>query len=86
MVVTLIIQKKSPVYQEIPLSIIGHSMGGLSTVYAAMAEPNIFKSIVLVGPLIKPDPNVATPIRKTLSRGEYLFLSRLKSFPKISRN
>lgn len=54
--------------KEVPLSIIGHSMGGLISVYAAMAEPNLFKSVVLMGPLIKPDPNVATPIKKTLSK------------------
>ena len=50
------------------MSIIGHSMGGLISVYAAIAEPNIFKSIVLTGPVIKLDPNVATPIKKMLSR------------------
>jgi len=43
-------------------------MGGLITVHAALAEPNLFKSIVLMGPLIKPDPNVATPVKKMLSK------------------
>ena len=27
---------------ELPLSIIGHSMGGLISVYAVMSEPNLF--------------------------------------------
>ena len=53
--------------KEVPLSIIGHSMGGLITVNAAMAEPDLFKSIVLMGPLIKMDPKIATPFKKVLS-------------------
>lgn len=53
--------------KEVDLSIIGHSMGGLITVLAAMTEPDLFKSIVLMGPLIKMDPNIATPLKKTLA-------------------
>ena len=54
-------------FKEVPLSIIGHSMGGLISIYAAMAQPNLFNCIVLMGPLIKLDPNVATCCKKTLS-------------------
>ena len=43
-------------------------MGGLISVNAAMSEPNLFKSIVLVGPLIKLDPNVYSPILKMVSK------------------
>ena len=31
--------------RELPLSIVGHSMGGLISVYAAMSEPNLFKRL-----------------------------------------
>ena len=31
---------------ELPLSIIGHSMGGLISVYAAMAEPDLFQVLI----------------------------------------
>ena len=42
-------------------------MGGLITVLSSMAEPDLFKSIVVMGPLIKMDPNIATPLKKTLA-------------------
>ena len=53
--------------KEVPLSIIGHSMGGLITVHAAMAEPGLFKCIVLMGPLITMDPTLVTPFKKVLA-------------------
>jgi len=53
--------------KEVPLSIIGHSMGGLITVHAAMAEPDLFKCIVLMGPLITMDPTLVTPFKKVLA-------------------
>ena len=53
--------------KEVPLSIIGHSMGGLITVHAAMAEPDLFKCIVLMGPLITMDPTLVTPCKKVLA-------------------
>ena len=57
---------KNDFNNEVPVSIMGHSMGGLITVHAAMAEPDLFKSIVLMAPLIKIDPKVATPVKKML--------------------
>ena len=57
---------KNDFNNEVPISIMGHSMGGLITVHAAMAEPDLFKCIVLMAPLIKIDPKVATPIKKML--------------------
>ena len=41
---------KNDFNNEVPISIMGHSMGGLITVHAAMAEPDLFKSIVLMAP------------------------------------
>lgn len=55
-------------HKNVPLFIIGHSMGGLITTYCVLAEPELFKGVVLMGPLIKMDPNIATPLKKTLAR------------------
>ena len=52
---------------DLPVFIIGHSMGGLITTYAALKDPDLFKGIVLIGPLIKMDPNIATPFKKMLA-------------------
>ena len=57
-------------------------MGGLISVYVGMAEPNLFKSMIVVGPLIKPDPNVATPIKKMATKVfgrilPYIFIGEL---------
>ncbi len=63
--------------QRLPLYIIGHSMGGLITTYAAIREPDLFHGIVFMGPLIKMDPNVATPSKIMLANW---FKSLLPSF------
>jgi len=59
-------------YPDLPLFIIGHSMGGLITVLSAMEDAEkavpVVDGIVLVGPLIEADPEVATPIKIFLAR------------------
>ena len=52
---------------EIPAFIMGHSMGGLITVYANLSEPTLFKGIVFMAPLITMDPNIATPFKRRLA-------------------
>lgn len=50
-----------------PLFLIGHSMGGLIGVLCALKEPQLFKGMVLMGPLITMDPDLATPFKKKLA-------------------
>jgi len=59
-------------YPALPLFILGHSMGGLLTVVAALEDDKkavpIVNGILLVGPLVEVDPNVASPFLKFLAR------------------
>ena len=48
--------------------LIGHSMGGAIAIKTVFQEPKLFNAVVLSGPLIEPDPKVATPVMKTLAR------------------
>jgi acylglycerol lipase len=52
---------------ELPVFAIGHSMGGLITTNAAMEEPDLFKALIFMGPLIMMDPVLVTPFKKTLA-------------------
>ena len=49
-----------------PLFIIGHSMGGMLSIRLVQDHPDLFKAMVLVGPLIYPGPS-AILRRKILS-------------------
>ena len=40
-----------------PLFIIGHSMGGMLSIRLVQDHPDLFKAMVLVGPLIYPGPS-----------------------------
>lgn len=62
---------------SLPLFIIGHSMGGLITAYCTIQEPDLFNAIVLNGPCIKMNPEVATPFKKMLAS---VFRNILPSF------
>eukprot|EP00013_Stygamoeba_regulata_P026107 CAMPEP_0177655186 /NCGR_PEP_ID=MMETSP0447-20121125/14806_1 /TAXON_ID=0 /ORGANISM="Stygamoeba regulata, Strain BSH-02190019" /LENGTH=341 /DNA_ID=CAMNT_0019159035 /DNA_START=24 /DNA_END=1049 /DNA_ORIENTATION=+ len=50
-----------------PVFLLGHSMGGLISVYLAQRRPDLFKGVVLSGPAIAPDPKVATPFMRGLA-------------------
>ena len=52
---------------QLPIFALGHSMGGLLTTYAGIREPSLFKGLIFSGPLIKMDPNIATPFNKMLA-------------------
>lgn len=52
---------------QLPIFIIGHSMGGLITTYAGIEGQDLFKGLIFMGPLIKMDPNIATPLKKVLA-------------------
>lgn len=48
---------KNDYYPDIPLFIIGHSMGGMIALRTTLNHPEIFKGLVLMGPLIIPGPS-----------------------------
>ena len=48
-------------------------MGGLITTYAGIEGQDLFKGLIFMGPLIKMDPNIATPLKKVLAGWYVLF-------------
>ncbi|TRY61857.1 hypothetical protein TCAL_11238 [Tigriopus californicus] len=50
-------------YPDLPLFVVGHSLGGLISLLAVLAapEPTFFRGAVLMAPLIEVDPSMATP-------------------------
>ena len=62
-------QMKKEQYPNVPLFIIGHSMGGLIALMALLqAEDSLFAGAVLMGPLIKLAPESASSCQKLLER------------------
>ena len=53
-------------YPDLPLYIMGHSMGGLLAVLADSAHPDLFDGVVLLNPLFRYSPNQATPVTNLL--------------------
>lgn len=54
---------------RLPCYIVGHSMGGMISISAVLsASGPSFAGAVLMGPLILPDPNEATPVKVTAAR------------------
>lgn len=60
-----LIQKKHP---SLPIFIIGHSMGGAIAIKSAMQRPDFFRGVILVGPAISVNPEVATPLKVFLAK------------------
>ena len=52
----------------LPLFLLGHSMGGLVVVLASLAQPELAAGLVLVSPLIGPDPAIGSPINNILAK------------------
>lgn len=46
----------------------GHSMGGLISLFAIFKKQEMFSGFVASGPLVMPDPDVATPIMRFLAQ------------------
>jgi len=68
-------------YPNLPLFLIGHSMGGMIAVRAVLRHPGFFKGMILNGPLIVPGPQIgpidfrSTPIRTFISKTVLQLLS-----------
>ncbi|XP_034631758.1 monoglyceride lipase isoform X3 [Trachemys scripta elegans] len=50
-------------HPDIPVFILGHSMGGAISILTACERPNEFSGLVLISPLVVASPEVATPIK-----------------------
>jgi len=50
-------------HPQIPCFAIGHSMGGMITLAAALRDVKAFDGVVLMGPLIQIDPALASPMK-----------------------
>jgi len=57
-------------HPNIPLFIVGHSMGGLITLLTTLKtqDSDMFRGMVLMGPLITLDPAMASPIKVLLAK------------------
>ena len=62
---------------DLPLFILGHSMGGLISINVLLAEQELFQGVVLMGPLVMMNPDLATPFKKFLAN---IFSRILPSF------
>merc|ERR1719244_296064 len=63
-------QQMSSSYPNIPLYIVGHSMGGLISLLAVLKsqESELFSGLALMGPLLELDPKVAGPVLQLMAR------------------
>ncbi|XP_054243231.1 monoglyceride lipase isoform X3 [Indicator indicator] len=50
-------------HPELPVFILGHSMGGAISILTASERPSEFSGMVLISPLVVASPEVATPIK-----------------------
>merc|ERR550519_1026360 len=66
---------------NLPIFIVGHSMGGMIAVRTVLRHPGFFRGMVLNGPLIVPGPQVgpidfrSSPIRTFVSKSFLQLLS-----------
>eukprot|EP00736_Rhodelphis_marinus_P012017 Rmarinus@m.24502 len=58
--------KKS--YPNLPLFLLGHSMGAMIAILAALKRKNLYSGCILSGPAIIPDPATATPIAVSMAK------------------
>ncbi|XP_054694473.1 monoglyceride lipase isoform X3 [Grus americana] len=50
-------------HPELPILILGHSMGGAISILTASERPSEFSGMLLISPLVVASPEVATPIK-----------------------
>ncbi|XP_021369901.1 monoglyceride lipase-like isoform X2 [Mizuhopecten yessoensis] len=56
-------QVKGKFPEKTPVFLLGHSMGGAISVLSAMAKPEYFTGVILIGPAIQPSPEAISPIK-----------------------
>ncbi|GIX93315.1 monoglyceride lipase [Caerostris darwini] len=62
---TDIIRKR---FSDLDCFICGHSMGGAISILSALRKPEYFKGVVLIGPAIATNPEIATPFKTTMAK------------------
>lgn len=50
-------------YSNLPVFLLGHSMGGCISIAAMLQRPDQFAGAALIGPLVVPSPETATPAK-----------------------
>lgn len=55
-------------YPNLPIFIIGHSMGGAISILTACERPDDFAGVVLIAPLVQMSPESATPIKVFMAK------------------
>ncbi|XP_062855154.1 monoglyceride lipase [Trichomycterus rosablanca] len=55
-------------YPNLPIFILGHSMGGAIAILTACERPQDFAGVVLIGPLILMNPESATPFKVFMAK------------------
>ncbi|CAL1291113.1 unnamed protein product [Larinioides sclopetarius] len=60
-----IVRKRFP---DLECFICGHSMGGAISILSALRKPEYFKGVVLIGPAVVTNPEVATPFKTAVAK------------------
>ncbi|XP_021422212.1 monoglyceride lipase isoform X1 [Oncorhynchus mykiss] len=55
-------------HPDLPIFIIGHSMGGAISILTACERPNDFAGVALIAPMVKMNPESATPFKVFLAK------------------
>ena len=66
--VVLHCRERKKEHPELPLFILGHSLGGLIALLAVLQEPELFSGAIMQGPAIEVDPTMATPFNIFLAK------------------
>jgi len=63
---------------NLPVFLVGHSMGGLISLFTLFKKQSLFQGFIGIGPLVMIDPDMATPSKKFLAKQMQSY------FPKFS--
>ncbi|CAJ1055473.1 monoglyceride lipase isoform X2 [Xyrichtys novacula] len=55
-------------YPDLPIFILGHSMGGAISILTACERPNDFAGVVLIAPMVQMNPESATPFKVFMAK------------------
>ncbi|XP_026223765.1 monoglyceride lipase [Anabas testudineus] len=55
-------------HPNLPIFILGHSMGGAISILTACERPNDFAGVVLIGPMVQMNPDSATPFKVFMAK------------------
>uniref|UniRef100_A0A3Q4BMF5 Serine aminopeptidase S33 domain-containing protein n=1 Tax=Mola mola TaxID=94237 RepID=A0A3Q4BMF5_MOLML len=73
-------------YPDLPVFIMGHSMGGAISILTACERPTDFAGVALIAPMVQMNPESATPFKVPLALSTALQFGSLLSFPTESKS